>query len=207
LGFGWLPTTPTERANTPYLDGATFKVGWQGHAILEQRNGRPAVAAARLPLAARTNSNRLYSPRRLATATEVAKSKMSMRQFPATSFILAIAVAVVPIRPGKKSQVLPRSYQPTRVSGLVVTGARRRTVEGKDGIEITFNRTSAERLLGFTHGTVGRRMIFFLNRKKIATLRLLDPIEDGNVLLTGDLDSTLVNRLFSGGAVIDVALE
>jgi hypothetical protein len=50
-------------------------------------------------------------------------------------------------------------------------------------------------------------MIFYLNRKKLATLRQLDPIEDGNVLMTGDLDGEAVNRLFSGGAAIDVAFE
>jgi hypothetical protein len=104
-------------------------------------------------------------------------------------------------------QVLQWSSQPTQVSGLVVAGTRRTTVEGTDGIEITFDQASAERLLRFTHDAVGRRMIFFLNRKKLATLRLLDRIEDGNVLLTGDLDSEAVNQLFSGGAVMDVAFE
>jgi hypothetical protein len=130
----------------------------------------------------------------------------SKLRIPATSIILAIAVAVVSAL-SARAQNMPRSSQPTQVSGLVVVEARRTTVEGTDGIEITFDKASAERLLQFTHDAVGRRMIFFLNRRKLATLRLLDPIKDGNVVLTGDLDRAAVDKLFSGSAVIDVELE
>jgi hypothetical protein len=80
-------------------------------------------------------------------------------------------------------------------------------VEGKNGIEITFDKPSAERLRQFTIGAVGQRMTIFVNQRKLATLRLLDPLVDGQVLVTGHLDSKAAEGLFSPGAVVDLEIE
>jgi hypothetical protein len=50
-------------------------------------------------------------------------------------------------------------------------------------------------------------VVFSINRKKLATLRLLAPITDGGVLLTGDFDSLPTERLLSDGAAIDLKFE
>jgi hypothetical protein len=74
------------------------------------------------------------------------------------------------------------------------------SVEGKDGIEIIFDKFSGERLRQFTNKAVGRRIVVFVNQRKLATLRLLDPIT------TGDMDGLAAVALLSTGAVIDLAL-
>jgi preprotein translocase subunit SecD len=74
---------------------------------------------------------------------------------------------------------------PAQLSGLQIVKAERTIVEGKSGIEITFDEPSAERFRRFTSNAVGRRMVFFVNQRSLATLRLLDPLTKGNVLLNG----------------------
>ncbi|MGO9545750.1 MAG: hypothetical protein ACLPPF_13280 [Rhodomicrobium sp.] len=94
--------------------------------------------------------------------------------------------------------------RPTQLTGLV---AERTIIEGKDGIDLTFDKPSAGRLLRFTNDAVGRRVTVFVNHRKLGTLLVRAPIKDGKAQLTGDLDSGAGDALFSPGAVIDLALE
>jgi hypothetical protein len=88
-----------------------------------------------------------------------------------------------------------------RLGGLRVVAARRVTVEGKGGIEVDFDTRSAEQLVHFTAGAVGQRVTVMVQGRKLATLRLLDPLKDGRILLTGDLDQEAVERLAPKAAV------
>ncbi len=133
-----------------------------------------------------------------------------MRQIQVTIFILMVVViagANVPLSLYAQDDHHSSQRQPTQLIGLKAVQAQRTVVEGKDGIEIIFDEPSAERLLRFTNGAAGRRIVFFVNRRKLATLRLLDPLKEGSVLLTGDLDSLAIDELFSTRASIDLALE
>jgi hypothetical protein len=94
-----------------------------------------------------------------------------------------------------------------RLDGLRVVAARRVTVEGEQGIEVNFDALSAERLLHFTVGGVGRRVTIMVRGRRLATLRLLDPLKDGHILLTGDLDSEVADMLFAPNATVEVAIE
>jgi len=94
-----------------------------------------------------------------------------------------------------------------RIVGLVVLKVERTTVEGQSGIEVSFDKLSAERLREFTSGAIGKRITFIVNQRKLATLRLLDPLTDGNVLLTGPLDDLAVEALFARGALVDLEVE
>lgn len=85
--------------------------------------------------------------------------------------------------------------------------AKRTTFEGKNGIIVTFDKPSGERLLQFTTDAAGRRMIVSVNHRKLATARLLDPIKEGKMMLTGGLDRLAIEALLSGGATIDLVLE
>jgi hypothetical protein len=123
-----------------------------------------------------------------------------MRNFLALVTASASAILIeLPSAAGPQTNV-------AKVAGLVVVEVKPTMIEGKNGIEVTLDKSSAERLLRFSHGAVGKHMTFFVNQKKLATLRLLDPIENGNVLFTGDLDTAAVEDLFASGAVIDAVL-
>jgi hypothetical protein len=92
----------------------------------------------------------------------------------------------------------------TESTGLVVTKVERTIVEGQNGIEVTFDKASADRLRQFTNGKVGRSLEFVVDRKRLATLRLIDPLISGNVLLSGQISNT---ALISSGATVTVKLE
>jgi hypothetical protein len=94
-----------------------------------------------------------------------------------------------------------------RLDGLRITAARHVTVEGKQGIEVDFNAESAERLRRFTANAVGRRATLNVNGRKLGTLRLLDPLTDGQILLSGDLDHEAVDALFAPDASVDLVDE
>jgi hypothetical protein len=94
--------------------------------------------------------------------------------------------------------------RPGELTGLVVAKVEKTIVEGQNGIEITFDKASAERLRQFTDGSVGRILEFAVDGKKLIQLRLIDPLTDGNVLLTGHIDNTL---LISPSATVSVELE
>ena len=49
-------------------------------------------------------------------------------------------------------------------------------------------------------------MIVSVNQRRLATLRLLDPIVEGKILLTGDFDRLAKEALFSG-AVLNLENE
>jgi hypothetical protein len=117
------------------------------------------------------------------------------------SLIMAMIAAVAPLPP-TRAQVVN-----AKLSGLMIVEAERKSIEGKSGIEITFDKPSADRLLRFTRDAVGRHIVFIVNQRKLASLRLLDPIVDGRILLTGDLDAASREALFSAGATIDLELE
>ncbi len=122
---------------------------------------------------------------------------------------LGVVLASAPFLPAsaQDGQRSPALLRPTQITGLRAVQVKRTVVEDKAGIEVTFDKPSAERVLSFTTDAVGRRIAFFVNQRKLATLRLLDPIKEGNILLTGVLDSVASEALFSAGAVIDIAFE
>ena len=97
--------------------------------------------------------------------------------------------------------------QPMQLTGLAVVKVEKTSVEGQDGVLITFDKPSAERLRQFTSGLVGERIVFIVNQRRLATLRVLDPLADGNVLLTGQLDPVAVESLFLGGAVVNLEVN
>jgi hypothetical protein len=112
---------------------------------------------------------------------------------------LVFSIAVAPAQVQTQTQA--------QLAGLTVAQARHVTIEGKDGIEVTFDQVSAGRLLLFTRGAVGRHMIFYAGGSRLAAVRLLDPIENGNVLLTGDLNASVAKQLFAPGAIVGVELD
>jgi hypothetical protein len=98
--------------------------------------------------------------------------------------------------------------QSTQILGLHVAQAQRTSIEGRDGINITFDKSSAERVRQFTRDVVGRRVVVFVNQRRLATLHLLDPITGEGLLLTGDaLDGVATQALFSCDSVVDLAVE
>ena len=114
------------------------------------------------------------------------------------AMLIAITVAsMIPVRAKDRAQ-------PTELTGLVVAKVEETTVQGQNGIEITFDKASAERLYQFTNGKVGRSLEFVVDQKRLVTLRLIDPLTDGNILLTGQIDNA---ALISSGANVTVKLE
>jgi hypothetical protein len=117
------------------------------------------------------------------------------------TFIAALTtIAIISMIPVRAQETV----HPTELTGLIVTKVERTVVEGQDGIEVTFDKASAERLRAFTSGGVGRSLEFVVDQKKLVTLRLIDPLTDGNVLLTGHIDNA---GLISSGATVTVKLE
>jgi hypothetical protein len=96
---------------------------------------------------------------------------------------------------------------PAELNGLQIANAEQTVVEGKNGIGITFDSASAEQLRQFTSNAVGYRIVVFVNQRRLATLRLLDPIVEGKILLTGDLDKLAKEALFVAGAIVDLKIE
>ncbi len=95
----------------------------------------------------------------------------------------------------------------TRLADLTVAKAERMVFEGRNGIKITFDGPSADRLRQFTHDLVGRRIVVLVNQRRLATARLLAPIVNGDIVLTGDLDDLASEALFSAGAVLTMEIE
>jgi hypothetical protein len=121
-----------------------------------------------------------------------------------SSFVFIVAAAAVAQFSQLRAQDTPR---PAELTGLQIVKAERTIVEGKNGIEVTFDRLTAERLRQFTSDAVGRRMVVSVNQRRLATLRLLDPIVEGKILLTGDFDRLASEALFSAGAVLNLEIE
>jgi hypothetical protein len=115
-----------------------------------------------------------------------------------------IAVGAVAFSPPLRAQ---GAAQPARVTGLLVVRAEKTVVDGKNGINVTFDEPSAERLRQFTRSATGLRAVFVVNQVKLATLRVLGPILYGKVLLTGDPDNQAAEALLAPGAVVDLQLE
>jgi hypothetical protein len=118
----------------------------------------------------------------------------------ATLIFVAVAAAV-----GQISQL--RAEESTRLTDLTIAKAERMVIQGRNGIKITFDGPSAERLRQFTRDLVGRRTVVFVNQQRLATARLLAPIVNGNILVAGDLDSLASEALFSAGAVLTLEVE
>jgi hypothetical protein len=114
--------------------------------------------------------------------------------------VTAAAVAAMPCSPA-------RAQDKARLVALQIATAARVVVEGQNGIEVTFDQPSAERLRNFTRDAVGHHFAVFVDDRRLATLRLLDPIVDGNILLTGDLDKASSEMLFSPHAAVRLDLE
>jgi hypothetical protein len=122
----------------------------------------------------------------------------------ALTFIFIVVAAAVAQFSQLRAQDTPRRVE---LTGLQIAKAERTIVEGKNGIEITFDSLSAERLRQFTSDAVGRRIVVSVNQRRLGTLRLLDPLVEGKILLTGDLDSLAREALFSAGAVLNLEIE
>jgi len=120
-----------------------------------------------------------------------------------TILIFTIALAIAQLSSVRAQD----SQQPAELKDLRVAQAKPTTVEGKNGIEIRFDGPSADRVRQFTSRAVGRSIIVLVNQRMLAKLRVLDPIEDGNILLTGDFDSEVGEALSSGGAMLDLKIE
>jgi hypothetical protein len=121
----------------------------------------------------------------------------------ATTLVFIVAIAIAQFSPLRAQD----RQQPTKLGDLRVAQAKRTTVEGKSGIEITFDRPSADRVRRFTGEAVGRSIIVEVNHRALSKLRVLDPIADGNILLTGDLDSEASEALFSRGATVNLKVQ
>jgi hypothetical protein len=119
----------------------------------------------------------------------------------ATLMLVSTVIAAVPIFAQDNASTR------LRLEGLRIVAARHVTVEGKSGIEIDFDGDSAKRLLQFTIGAVGRRATLIVNGQRLATLRLLDPLTDGRILLSGELDHEAADTLFAPGASVDLFVE
>jgi hypothetical protein len=135
-----------------------------------------------------------------------------MRQIRITICIfiaVVIAVANAPFSLYAKDDHRSSQLRTTRLIGRIVVQPKRTVVEGKDGVEVVFDKPSADQLLRFTNDAVGHRKVFFVNRRKLATPRLLDPIKEGCVLraINWRLGCSGDDGLFSAGAGIDLALE
>jgi hypothetical protein len=122
----------------------------------------------------------------------------------ASTFIFIAAAAAVAQFSQLRAQDTPR---PAELTGLQIAKAERTIIEGKNGVEVTFDSLSAERLRQFTSDAVGRRMVVSVNQRRLAALRLLDPIVEGKILLTGDFDRLAREALFSAGAVLNLEIE
>jgi hypothetical protein len=118
----------------------------------------------------------------------------------ATLIFVALAAAV-----GQFS--LLRAEESTRLTDLTIAEAERTVIEGRNGIKITFDGPSAERLRQFTRDLVGRRIVVLVNQRRLATALLLPPIVNGNTLVAGDLDSLASEALFSAGGVLTLEIE
>ena len=123
-----------------------------------------------------------------------------LRSISLTLIAMLTAIALTSIVPARAQDGDRRG----ELTGLVVAKVERTAVEGQNGIEITFDKTSAEQLRQFTTGSVGRILEFVVDGKKLARLRLIDPLTDGNVLLTGRIDNGV---LISPSTAVSVKLE
>ena len=135
----------------------------------------------------------------------MARRVIHMRNL-AVLIVAAVASAPLLVRTcyGQDQQTQALSI---RLDGLQVTQARHTFVEGKDGIDIDLDKPSAERLRKFTNEFVGRRLVVFVNHRRLATLRLLDPVTGNGLRVTGDdLDGVVAQPVFSPGAIIDLAV-
>jgi hypothetical protein len=118
----------------------------------------------------------------------------------ATLIFVALAAAV-----GQLS--LLRAEESTRLTDLTIAKAERMVFDGRNGIMITFDGPSAERLRQFTRDFVGCRIVVLVNQRKLATALLLAPIVNGNILVAGQLDKLASEALFSAGAVLTLEIE
>jgi hypothetical protein len=119
----------------------------------------------------------------------------------ATLILLSSLISTVP------AFAQGRTSTASRLEGLRVVAARRVTVEGKSAIEVNFDAESAKRLLQFSVGAVGQRAALLVNGRKLATLRLLDPLTEGHILLSGELDREAAETLFVPRASVDLVIE
>jgi hypothetical protein len=119
----------------------------------------------------------------------------------AATFILVVLALAV----GQHSPV--RAQEVTRITDLTVARAQRLTFEGKNAIKITLDDPSADRLRQFTRDLTGHRIAVSVNQRKLATVLLLAPIVNGNILVAGDFDDRASEALFSSGAVLSLEIE
>jgi len=94
------------------------------------------------------------------------------------------------------------------LTGLRAVLAKRVVVGGKEAVEIVFDEPSAERFRQFANGAVGHRIVFFVDQRKLAALRLVEPLAGAKAQLTGDFDRVALESILrSPNAVIDLKLE
>jgi hypothetical protein len=102
---------------------------------------------------------------------------------------------------------LAGAEESVRLTDLTIARAERVVFEGQNGIKITFDDQSSERLRQFTRDIVGRRIVVLVKQRKLATAFLLAPIVNGNIMVTGDLDSLASEALLSAYAVLTLEVE
>jgi hypothetical protein len=119
-----------------------------------------------------------------------------------TSLVFVITLVLAQFSP-----LRAQSPRPNELTDLRIAKAERTVVEGKSGIQITFDTASAERVRQFTSGAVGSRVIVFFNKRRLASLRVLDPITDGNILLTGELGSDASEALPSATDLLSLEID
>jgi len=85
------------------------------------------------------------------------------------------------------AQLAPRPAAVEEAVSLKVASVRPLTEPS--GIEIVFAEPSAEILKGFSRRAAGHDIDFFIDGRRIATLKLRDPIVGNSVMLTGNFSS------------------
>ncbi len=105
---------------------------------------------------------------------------------------VALALASTVVYSSSCSQVLAQVQSPNAASledasGLQVIAVREQTQPR--GIGLVFSDQSAETLKKFSNRAAGHDVDLFLNGKRIATLKLREPILGNSIVLTGKFSS------------------
>jgi hypothetical protein len=98
----------------------------------------------------------------------------------------------------------PAGMNVQEVLGLRVTAARE--IPHSRNIELVFDDASAATLRYFSSRVAGSDVAFFVNGRKLATLKLRVPIVGGSVMLSGDFSSEFRAQLM-GATRITVDLR
>ena len=107
-----------------------------------------------------------------------------------------------------QSDLRSSDVQSHQLLGLHLIEVKKLSVENREAIELIFDEPSSARLRQFTQEVLGRRITFFIDDKKLATLRLREAVTDGRAQLTGEFDQLALKLLMrSPPPAISLKLE